>query len=599
MAKKKEEGLTYLQMPLPSGRKSQTAKKRSWAGFNKRQTVDTGELSAEMNISTLEAPYLVPSQKPRVIYDEYTDTSIRPISLFGFEDFLIMIYKKDRKILLDYIAGDGNVYTGLMQESSASYKDEYQRCVLQFNKYDVPTDPIDGKFIKKLIILPDRKSMDFHFETLSEMPDEPENGVVYCIETNGVKIYRVYSSDGGYEDSIYFPINDLSVYVKEYYNSESETDEGGATIYPPPKEASHSYYYKNKYNQDVYIWSEFDVIDDDGNKTGETAQGWRVTAPPSFPPIKYGVVYLSRLFGVDDDRIYASGYNDYTNWNFDTAGEYNESNAWCTPAQANTKAGGIFTGITAFQSHVICFKSDYMHELYNTKNPFRLQDIFAEGAIDHRTIQDVDGRLIFVSEDGVKLYTGSNPRIIDYNLNMTQYRYAAAGTDNRCYYLYCEDENHVKRLFVYDTYVDEWSEREIEERVLSFAHNTNGMYMLTKVGEILQLDTDIYSHNWSFETDLITNETVNIKHIKKLQMLADMSSGSRIQVYILYDDEEFNEDTSHLAYSGQGGGKKAIRVRPRRTAHYGFKLHVEGFGYVRLYELEIGLEAGGDMYVTN
>ncbi|MDD6564051.1 MAG: hypothetical protein PUF08_03115, partial [Clostridiales bacterium] len=153
-----------------------------------------------------------------------------------------------------------------------------------------------------------------------------------------------------------------------------------------------------------------------------------------------------------------------------------------------------------------------------------------------------------------------------------------------------------KRLFAYDTYIDEWSEQEATERILSFANNQNGIYMLTKGGEVLQLNKSQYAHNWSFETDLITNKTVDIKHVKKLQMFADIESGANIKVYILYDDEVFNEDTSHLVYESSGYGQKPIRVKPRQTASYGIKLHVEGFGYVRLYELEICLEVGGDLY---
>jgi hypothetical protein len=241
-----------------------------------------------------------------------------------------------------------------------------------------------------------------------------------------------------------------------------------------------------------------------------------------------------------------------------------------------------------------------MHELYNTKNPFRIQDIYAEGAIDNRTIQDVDGKLIFVSEDDVKLYTGSNPRIVGYNLNMSQYTYAVSGTDNRNYYLYCEDADENKYLYVYDTFTDLWSEQSIEHRVLNFAHNKNGMYMLTKNSEsqsnIYKMDTEDYSHDWSFETDLITSESVDIKHIKKIQMLADLAQDANIKVYILYDDEEFDSDTSHLVYDGEGGGQKAIRVKPRKTASYGIKLHIEGFGFVKLYELELFMEKGGELY---
>ena len=111
------------------------------------------------------------------------------------------------------------------------------------------------------------------------------------------------------------------------------------------------------------------------------------------------------------------------------------------------------------------------------------------------------------------------------------------------------------------------------------------------------MDTDDYSHGWSFETDLITNKTVNIKHIKKLQMLVDIAENANMQVYILYDNEEFDKNTSHCVYTSKRYGRLPIRVKPRKTANYGFKLHFEGEGYVKLYELEIFVEAGGDMYV--
>ena len=546
MAKKNENKLSYLQMPLPNGRKHYKMTKRSWSGLNYRQTIDTGALSMENNISTLEAPYLVPSQKRISILDDYT----RPISMFGFDDFLLVIYRSGTSIYVDYIIYDADedeytIYTGTLQNGGASSADEYPRCVVQFNVYDTPTDPVSGKYVKKLLIFPDKKSMDFEI-----------------------------TEDG-------FTISDMSVLVKEFTPSGDKNT--------PPDTASHNYYYRNTKTSDVYKW-----VDDTSNSENS---GWKVSVPPAMPDIKYAAVHLSRLFGVDDDRVYASGYNDYTNWNLDTIDEYNESNAWCSPAQSNTKAGGVFTGITNFQGHIVCFKRDFMHEIYNTKNPFRIQDIYAEGAIDHRTIQDVDGRLIFVSADDVKIYTGSNPRIIGYYLNMSEYVNAVSGTDGRCYYLYCEDADENKRLFVYDTIAEHWSEQAIYDTVLSFAHNKHGMYMLCADGYIYKMNTGNYRHSWSFETDLITNETVNIKHIKKIQMFADIASGANIKAYILYDDEEFDEDTSHLVYSSTGYGQKPIRVKPRKTANYGVKLHVEGHGYVKLYVLELIVEAGGDLYV--
>ena len=611
MAKKKKENtLTYLQMPLPESGKYSKMTKLAFGGLNKRYTHDSGELTKESNISTKAYPYLVPSEQ-RLALDlkKYEE----PIGMFAFDGFIIVLYYVEETtgevpelitthyIKADYITKDGEIYTGIVRSSDTREKLDLgtSRSIVQFNVYDTPTDPVTGQFVKKLLIFPDKASMPMNIE----------------------------------ED---FKCDGMEALVKEYYNDEAEVDESGATIYPPPETASHNCYYRNtakipetNYGADIYAWREYETCKKDENgdfikdtagnyiPDGGTAYGWKVSVPPAVPNLKYATVHLSRVFGVDDTRVYASGYNDYTNWNLDTVDEYNEANSWCSPSQSNTKAGGEFTGITTFQNHVICFKRDFMHEIYNTKNPFRLQDIYAEGTIANETIQDVDGRLIFVSEDDVKVYTGSNPRIIGYNLNMTKYEYAVSGTDNRNYYLYCEDKGENKYLYVYDTYTDLWSEQSVDERVISFAHNKNGMYMLCSDGFVYKMDSGDYRHSWNFETDFITNKTVDIKHIKKLQMLVeipetiskktnygdDKESPAEISVYILYDNEDFDsmkdeEKPKHLVYrTNEKSGKFPIRVKPRKTANYGFKLHVEGKGYVKLYELEIFVEAGGDLYV--
>ena len=575
MAKKKDEDkLTYLQMPLPKGRKYYKMVKRSWSGLNYRQTIDTGALSMEHNISTLEAPYLVPSQKHIALLDdrgvplEYE----KPISMFGFDDFLIVIYREQMtntsSIYVEYIHCDGETYDRYimrdpLKTGDATEEDECPRCIVQFNTYIASEDIINGEYEKHLVILPDRKTMYFHLDDLQE---------------DGFRLHTPYDI------------------VREYYNDEPP--------YLPPEDADTTIHYKNTYSCEETLFGEAIYK---YNADGE----WKISVPRNFPEMKYATVHLSRLFGVSNDKVYASGFNDYTNWIMDSPDAYNESNAWCSSAQSNTKADGDFTGITNFQGHVVCFKRDFMHEIYNTKNPFRIQDIFADGAIDNRTIQDVGGKLIFVSPEGVKMYTGSAPKLIDYNLNIPGFDDACSGTDGRCYYLYCKYKEYkqtVRKLFVYDTWADQWSEQVITADVVSFAHNKNGMYMLSKDGYIYKLDTDNYDHNWSFETDLVTNQTVNIKHLKKIQMLVDLiktSSSSEkpwLKVYTLYDAEEFDdldddEKAERLMYEFSGYMRKAIRVKPRKTANYGMKLHFEGYGYVRLYELELFIENGGDLYV--
>lgn len=553
MAKKKksENTLQYLQMPLPEGRKYSRMTKVAFGGLNKRQTIDSGELSMARNISTSEYPYLTPSKAKNRFRSGYSN----PISMFGFDNFLLVVYREDTAVKIDYITESGTVHTGVLKAEGATKADDVPRSIVQFNVYNQSGDIVNGTYTKKLLIFPDKMSMDF--EINADFTPNPM---------------------------------DADMLIKTY-----TTDDETAL---PPDTASHNYYYRNSKSTKVYKW-----VDDTSDSS---KSGWKETVTPTMPNIKYATVHLSRLFGVSDDTVYASGFNDYTNWNLDTIDEYNESNAWMSKTQSNTKAGGNFTGITNFQGHIVCFKRDYMHEIYNTKNPFRIQDIYAEGTIDNRSIQDVDGKLIFVSDDNVKIYTGSNPRIIGHKLNMSKYTYAVSGTDNRNYYLYCEDADD-GYLYVYDTFTDMWSEQRARERIISFAHNKNGMYFLYDDGTIYNYDADYYDDSWHFETDLITSQTVDIKHIKKLQMLVEMGNESELKVYILYDDETYGDlmvngiekrlvyETKNPSYLGER--KIPIRVKPRKTANYGFKLHVEGSGYVKLYELEIFVEAGGELYV--
>ena len=562
--KKSENALSYLQMPLPEGRKYYKMTKRSWSGLNYRQVIDSGALSMERNISTKEAPYLVPSEEfviPNIVKNNKTKEDVdysKPISMFGIGDYLVVLYRKsgnDKVIYIDFLENTNGssvltvTRTGVVNTNNI-YGD-MERSIVQFNAYDTVSNVNTGEYIRKLVIFPDAVSLYLDVEEIGKINSDNIDSLSVS------KMY--YSTDGSYKND----------YVKiEYVQS------------------------GNSYTRKVVP-----IMSDEQGKFICEA----ITEAPL--NLKYATVHQSRVFALSDDRIYASANNSYTRY-LPTVGKEGESKEpWISTAQSNTKADSKFTGITTFLNHVICFKQGYMHEIYNDNNPFRVQDIYAEGAIDNRTIQDVDGQLIFVSEDGVKIYTGSNPRIIDYNLKISGYKYAVSGNDGRFYYLYWEAPAGKKGFFTYDIMTEQWSEQIPPDKyVINFAKTNDGMYMFCGDGKIYQIDSNKHDHIWAFETDLITNETVDIKHVKKIQMFADMNEGSSLRVYLLYDDEKFNDKDEefkqkHLVYEGAGEGRKAIRFKTRMTAHYGFKLHVSGSGYIRLYEAEIAVENGGELFV--
>lgn len=485
---------TYLNIGLPnadntgSGQRYKVSKVQ-WRGLNLLSNVDSGYLSNACNISMDALPYLVPTPN----YYEYKTGYVVPISLFAFDDFLVVVYRQSGAIKLDYITSNAT-YTGTIKESGATSADDYQRSIVKFNVYTTPQDPLSGTYEQKLLIFPDKLSMDFK------------------ITASPVSL----SSLG-----------------------------------------------------------------------------------PTYPDIKYATVYLSRVFGVDDTRIYASAFNDYANWDLDTADESYSSNAWVSPAQSDTRADGEFTGIATYGSHVIAFKKDYTYELYNNKNPFRIQGLFSEGAIDNRSVQEVNGSLLFVSQNKVIMYNGGSPRLVSTVLNIGKYDVAVSGVWGNNYYLYTKkDDRHV--IFVYNTASGEWSKDCISNAVVQFASNDNGIYALFDNGTICRLNTrDYVDRDWFFETELLLNGTVDNKRIIRLQCLAEFDADSEINIYMFKDGEEFNLESMseyHHTQPENKRGMRAIRMPVNQSAGFVHKIRFGGTGYVKIYTLELVVQTSGVKY---
>ncbi|MCH5213194.1 MAG: hypothetical protein J1G06_09270 [Oscillospiraceae bacterium] len=637
MAAAKKQERQYLQASLPAAQKYTRLPKISWSGMNLRQDLDTGELSMERNISTDEAPYLTPSEFPvrlvadnadidgdKGLYYPYysANTSAtgsknmrmkEPIGLFSCGGEVIAIYAawtdNSYVTLFDLITIDENEISTVTTGEFDNYYDA-QHSIVCFNYYTDTTDVTEGSYRPKILVFPECASLE------------------RIIKDDRVLSKQIYTESARYECGVgYNPwglpkysVQNAKKYVGRICRFEKYNSDAANPTY---------LYFKASLKADntgnYLVWTYIKRLTSD-NGTLTTAA--YITG---MPQIDYATVFQSRLFGVGGGKIYASGYNDYANWALDTSEISDSSNAWMSAAQANTRAGGEFTGITTYQNHVIAFKEDFIHQVNNTKNPFRLTDVYSEGTIDNRSIQTVNGILMFVSDGGVYAYTGSTPKDMGFKLGIDKFSYAVSGTDGRRYYLYCEDGNNLDKngygeghFFVYDSYFGAWSERSLnwnestylgtseadetipKTRIVSFADSGSGMLAMRADGYIYKLNTGNYADTeWAFETDLIARPdysssrytNVNVKHIKKIQMLADIAEGAYFKIYSLYDGEHFDAEKSQLVYDSKGRtGTVPVRVKLRKSAHYSLKLHVEGKGYVKIYEADIYIEYGGDLY---
>jgi hypothetical protein len=124
--------------------------------------------------------------------------------------------------------------------------------------------------------------------------------------------------------------------------------------------------------------------------------------------------------------------------------------------------------------------------------------------------------------------------------------------------------------------------------------------MLTEAGDIYRVDSGEYDGQaWRAETDLTAGRNIDVKHIQKVQILADVGGGSSLRADLLYYGEDGSvRERKVFDCANQSGDlkRKTIRVVPRLTAHWGVKLRLSGVGFSRVYQAEITLKGGGALY---
>lgn len=478
---------SYGNMSVPSGESRYSILRWGWGGLNKTDLIDSGDITACDGVN-IHPPYVdaAPSLKTYIHYNE-------PIGIYGFDDFLLVIYRSAGKIAADYHR-NGTVYTGIIGDASGTEEDFLHRSVVQFNVAENVENIVASTYNRKLLIFPDKVSMDF----------------------------------------------DIS--------------------------------------------SQFSPA-----SLGE-----------AYPDLKYATVYGSRVFGVDDNLVYASAYNDYADWELDTADDTSDANAWVSMSQSNTKADGVFTGIYTYDNHVVLFKKDFTQLVYNNKNPFRIVDVTAYGADNPRAITETEGTLYFASRDMVYAFTGGVPQAIGENLGSVDLRNACMGSFKDRTYLCAGD-------MLYHFKDGVWSSRSLASGVIQFASNENGLYALLENGDIVLVEetaadntedgTDTAEYgDWWFETDFMAAGKLDIRRVKKITVLCHIAAGAKVDVYLLKDGETFSENASRKVLSSAGTGLRTLCGLVRGMSADMHRIRFVGHGKVRIHAAELQVSFGGDLY---
>jgi len=321
---KKGNDFPYLNAAIPSGETKYSRIAWGWGGLNRTDKFDTGQITDCSGV-VIDLPYVLPAKKVRNFLNYF-----EPISIHGFDDNLLVIYRDGGEIKVDYITADGDIHTGVMGNAKGDDSDFELRTAVQFNVAENTENIVSATYVRKILIFPDQYSMDFEI-------------------------------------------------------------------------------------------------------SGDFSPASLGTA---YPTIKYATVYGSRVFGVDDNLVYASYHNDYARWDLDTADDYNEANAWVSMSQSNVKADGKFSAIATYDNHVVLFKRDFMQLVYGNKNPFHITDVGSYGCDNPYAVTDCEGILYFASPDAVYRFTGGQPKKISTDLGIKDFAGAVLGSYKDTMYLY-------------------------------------------------------------------------------------------------------------------------------------------------------------------
>ncbi len=454
-----------LSLPVFRGETVSKLLISSFGGLDRRRKVNTGFLTDCRNCDTSFLPALASAKSatPIIVYGG------RCISLLATEERIYLLtYEGGALILYVHRKSGGGVCRGVLKYN-ATEEDIYRRCMVPFNRYTTPEDPLEGEYEKSLLIFPDGV----------RCPAEPES------------------------DFSFSAISDV------------------------------------------------------------------------MPKITEAVVSASRLFGVDGDRIYASGFNDCANWQLDTALDISDANAWATTSQANSAAVGSFTGIGICDGHPVMLRRNRMLQIYGNKNPFRVVDIGGWGCIGGNAVTSYRGALAFVGEMGVYLYSGGYPQCISESLgDDVDYSDALLVSDGKLLYLYLPSED---RVFVYEDTSNSWGERHVSGIEAMAGCDTYACY--AKNGYIYELEGEKYGIFY-FKTDHSTYPNGEIRRIKALTLTCELDNGTLTAYARIKNGRRYIGSVS-------GSGVKVMRASAFGNASEITAFEFEGRGKVFIYEMRM------------
>lgn len=324
-----------------------------------------------------------------------------------------------------------------------------------------------------------------------------------------------------------------------------------------------------------------------------------VSISRNIPDMDYVIESNNRLwgcfYGEKDGKIlneiYASKLGDFKNWN-SFQGLSTDSYA------ASRGTDGPWTGAITMNNYPLFFKRNCLEKVYVSASGAHQIATTKQPGVQPgswRSMQIVDGVLIYLSDTGVMVYDGSLPDHISSDFGEVKYKNGVAGKQGYNYYLSVEAQDGTHSLFNLDTTKGVWN-REDDTQLVQAADRGDVLYMLTADGRLLtpgslaELDTGELEEDFTWEiiSGAIGYQRAEQEYLLRLIPRIKLEPGGSAVMHVMYDD---NGDWQRVGcIENYSTHSVTIPVKTRRCDH--FRIKLSGIGGATLYTIVREIEKG-------
>ena len=337
----------------------------------------------------------------------------------------------------------------------------------------------------------------------------------------------------------------------------------------------------------TYISSDGTEFDLDTKIGADYGKDYRATIEKEMPDLEYICENNMRLWGVKDNSIYASKYNDPFNFNV-------FENLSGDSYYIDVGTEGKFTGCVPYSNYICFFKENLIHKLYGTEpSDFRVITSPVAGVQmgSEKSIENINGTLFYKGVNGVHAYSGGTPELLSSNFGTKRFADAVAETDGERYYISMKEGDNWG-LYVLDLATKMWL-KEDNTHALDMAFCDGKVHMLTDDGELAIVDKESIDETseWSV-TFCPFNETINEKKVySKFHLRLELGEKAWLCVEIKRDT-----DTKwHTVFTTHNERERTVSIPIMPTRCDSVEIRLSGKGKCMLKTFIREYQTGSDV----